>query len=164
MPAAVVDSSALIFLAKLHRLEALGVFAPVLSTREVIEEVEAGMGTGHRDALAVQAAVEGRRIRVRRTPSAPASLSHLGPGERSVLAVARRLPASTAVVDDLGAIKAARGLGIPVRSTPFVLLDNVSSGAISRPEFQALLDDLLLEGYFLSPRLYVRLLDEAGHP
>lgn len=162
MPAAVVDSSALIFLAKLRRLDALGLFAPVFSTREVIDEVEAGMGTGHRDALAVQAAVEGRRIRVRRTPSVPASLAHLGPGERSVLAVARRLPNSTAVIDDLGAIKAAHSNGIRVRSTPFVLLDNVSAGRISRSEFQVLLDALLREGYFLSPRLYVKLLYEAG--
>ncbi len=161
MPVAVVDSSALIFLAKLHRLDVVEVFAPVLTTREVVEEVEAGMATGHRDALAVQAALEGRRIAVRRTPAAPASLAHLGPGGRSVLALALRLRGATAVIDDLGAIKAAHSVGVRVRSTPFVLLDNVSPGRISRPEFQALLDALLLAGYFISPRLYVRLLEEA---
>ncbi len=162
MPAAVVDSSALIFLAKLHRLDALGVFAPVLTTREVVDEVEAGVATGHRDVLAVQAALERRRIVVRRAPAAPAALAHLGRGERSVLALARRLPSSTGVIDDLGAIKAAHSFGVRVRSTPFLLLDNVSAGRISRSEFQALLDDLLGAGYFLSPRLYVRLLEEAG--
>ncbi len=162
MPAAVVDSSALIFLAKLHRLEALGVFTPILSTREVVDEVEAGMATGHRDALSVQAALEERHILVRRTPSVPTSLAHLGRGEGSVLALARRLPNSTTILDDLGAIKAAHSIGVRVRSTPFVLLDNVSAGRISRSEFQALLDDLLRAGYFLSPRLYVRLLEEAG--
>jgi predicted nucleic acid-binding protein len=160
--AAVVDSSALIFLAKLHRLDVLGVFAPVLSTREVIDEVEAGMASGHRDALSVQSALDKRHILVRRTPSAPASLAHLGQGERSVLALARRVPNSTAVIDDLGAIKAAHSIGVQARSTPFVLLDNVSAGRIARSDYQRLLDELLGAGYFLAPRLYVRLLEEAG--
>lgn len=162
MPAAVVDSSALIFLAKLQRLDALGMFAPVLSTREVVAEVEAGMESGHRDALSVKAALERRQIRVRRTPSVPNSLAHLGQGERSVLALALRLPNSTAVIDDLGAIRAAHSVGVPVCSTPFLLLDNVSAGRIPRAEFQGLMDELLRAGYFLSPRLYVRLLAEAG--
>ena len=118
MPAAVADTSALIFLAKLHRLEALAVFSPVLTTREVVDEVEAGMATGHDDVLAFRAALERRRIVVRRAPAAPAVFAHLGSGERTVLALARRLPAATCVIDDLGAIKVAHSVGIRVRSTP----------------------------------------------
>lgn len=162
MPAGVVDASALIFLAKLQRLDALKVFSPVLSTREALDEVVAGLATGHRDALAVQAAVDGRRIAIRPAPPLATALAHLGRGERSVLALARRLAGSTAILDDLGAIRAAHNLGVRVRSTPFLLLDNAAAGRLSALEFRAALDSLLGEGYFLSPRLYVRLLEESA--
>ena len=162
MPAGVVDVSALIFLAKLHRLDALQVLSPVLTTREALDEVLAGLLTGHRDALAVQAAVQERRIGVRRAPALRSTMVHLEEGERSVLALAHHLAGSTAVLDDLGAIKAAHSLGIRARSTPFLLLDNTAAGRLSALEFRGALDSLLREGYFLSPRLYVRLLEESA--
>lgn len=161
MPAAVVNASPLIFLSKLEQLEALRVFRPVFTTRVVLAEVEAGLGTGHRDALAVQRAVKEGRILVRR--AAPLSLPalNLDPGELSVLALASRSTGAIAVVDDLPAIKAARHLGLTVRSTPYVLLENVAKGRLGSAEFRTLMEALVRLDYRLSPTLYMALLEES---
>lgn len=159
--AAVVNTSPLIFLAKLGRLEALSIFKPVLTTPEALSEVLAGLPEGFRDALAVQAAVDQGAIEVRKAPPLSVPPLDLGRGEVSVLGLARRVSGVTVVVDDLPAIKAAKGLGLRVRSTPFVLLDNVDGGGIGVEEFRGLVDQLVGLGYHISPQLYLRLRDEG---
>jgi len=160
--AAVVNTSPLIFLGKLARLEALEVFDRVYTTPEALREVMAGAPEGHGEALAVQAAVERGAITIRRAPAQASPPPGLGPGELSVLALARRVDDATVVVDDLAAIKAARGVGLRVRSTPFILLDNIEAGRMDPEEFGEVLDSLLRAGYFMGPRLYMALRDAAG--
>lgn len=162
MPAAVVNASPLIFLAKLGRLGALELFDPVVTTPQTLREVTAGLGLGYGDALAVQAAVDAHRISVRRAPRLRPAPLGLDPGELSVIALAYRLPGATAVLDDLAAIKAARNLGIRARSTAFLLLDNVAARRLAVDEFRDLLDGLLREGYFLAPKLYLRLVEDSA--
>ena len=158
---AVVNTSPLIFLAKIGRLEALSIFDPVLTTPEALAEVMVGLAEGFREALAVQDAVERGAIELRSAPGPAVATIDLGPGEDSVLSLARRVRGATAVVDDLAAIKAARGLGLRVRSTPFVLLDNVESGRLEVRQFEEDLESLVGFGYHMGARLYLRLLEEG---
>jgi len=167
VPAAVVNASPLAFLARLGRLDALDVFQPLLTTDVVIQEIEEGLLHGHREILAVRDLTERGTLKVRRVAPSPIPGLTLDPGELTVVQVARGIKGAVAVVDDLSAIKAARHLGISVRSTPFVLLMNVEGGAISRDEFARLMDRLMKDGYFLAPSIYLKLLEgarTAGRP
>ena len=164
MPAAVVNASPLIFLAKLGRIDALTVFEPVLTTPEAFGEVTAGLALGYRDALAVHRAVDTGALTVRKAARLRAPPVGLDIGELSVLGLAATLPGSTAILDDLAAIKAARGMGLRARSTPFVLLDNVDAGRLTRMEFRQLLDALVGHGYFMGPAPYNRLAEAARGP
>jgi predicted nucleic acid-binding protein len=157
MAAAVVNASPLIFMAKLGTLDALGIFRPILTTPQVLAEVEAGMGKGYREALAVRRLIDARTIEVREPPPLRLPPPVLGPGELSVIALAGAVSGATAVIDDGDAIRAAKHLGLPIRSTPFVLLDNVALGRIELGQFRALLDKLLALDYHISTALFLDL-------
>lgn len=161
MPAAVVNASPLVFLAKLDRLGALRIFTPVSTTHAVVREVEEGLLRGHAEILAVRREVEAGRLHVRKVSESPIPGLALGAGELTVLRLASRVTGTVAIVDDLGAIRAAGRSGIPVLSTPFLLLENVQRGTMEAAAFRSAMDQLLTEGYHLSPRLYVLLLEKA---
>ena len=157
--AAVVNASPLIFLAKLSKLDALGVYDPLLTTPLVIAEVEVGSAKGYREALAVRGIVSRRVLEVREAPPLNLPPPVLDAGEQSVISLATKVARATAVIDDLAAIRAAKHLGVRVRSTPFVLLDNLASGRIDLEEFRSLLDRLLAMDYRISPSLFMELVE-----
>lgn len=154
MTGAAVNTSPLIFLARLGRLEALRVLKPVRTTDEVLREVKAGAAKGFPDWVPVDRAVKDGSLEVRRADLRPIEGFNLDPGELSVLRLATEEGLSTVVVDDLAAIRAAGHLGLSPQSTPFVLLENVSAGRLTAPEFRAALQRLLAEGYHMGAPLY----------
>lgn len=160
-PAAVVNASPLVFLSKLDRLAALRMFSPVMTTKAVVREVEEGLPLGHPEILAVRKEVQAGRLKVRQVSERPIPGLDLGAGELTVLRLASRAPGTIAIVDDLGAIRAARRNGIQVLSTPFLLLEAVGRGQLEPEAFLKALDRLLAEGYHLSPPLYVQLRQKA---
>lgn len=161
MPAAVVNASPLVFLARLGQLEALSAFKPVLTTQLVLREVETGMALGRPEILAVRELMKSGGLEARRVEPRPIPGLALDDGEMTVIRLCARLKGAVAVVDDLAPIKAARHLGIAVRSTPFVLLDSVERGRITAAAYERLLDRLLREGYFLAPRIRAQLIEDA---
>ena len=161
MAAAVVNASPLIFLAKLEQLAALSIFEPVFTTPQVVAEIELGLEQGYREALAVRRFIDEGAIAVRRAPSLSLPPPRLDPGELSVISLARRTAGATVVIDDLPAIRAAKHLGLRVRSTPFVLLDNLSSGRLGADRFEGLLHELLALEYHISPALFLFLVESA---
>jgi predicted nucleic acid-binding protein len=161
VPAAVVNALPLVFLARLGQLEALDAFRPVVTTQVVLREVESGMALGRSEILAVRGLINAGRLKASRVEPEPIAGLALDPGELTVIRLCTRTAGAVAVVDDLAAIKAARHLGIPVRSTPFVLLSSVEEGRITAEQYEGLLDRLLREGYFLAPRIRAQLLEDA---
>jgi len=157
MAAAVVDASPLIFLAKLGFLDGLGVFHPIFTTPQALVEVEAGLDQGYREALAVRRLLEVQTLEVREAPPLSLPPPVLGAGELSVISLASSVRRATAVLDDLAGIRAAKHLGVRVRSTPFVLLDNLSARRIEFERFRSLLDALLAMDYRISPALFLEL-------
>jgi predicted nucleic acid-binding protein len=156
---AAVNTSPLIFLARLGRLEALAVLGPLHTTDEVLREVKAGTAKGFPEWVPVSKAVDDDLIAVHRADLRPLEGFRLDPGELSVLRLALEERLATVVVDDLAAIRAARHLGLAAKSTPFVLVDNVAAGHLSAVEFRGALSMLLSEGYHLSAPLYAFLLE-----
>lgn len=155
--AAVVDASPLIFLAKLGSLDALGVFDPVITTPQALAEVEAGVERGYREILSIRRLLGDRTLEVREAPRLELPPPTLGPGELSVISLAAGIPHATAVIDDLPAIRAAKHMGVRVRSTPFVLLDNLHARRIDPGRYRSLLDALLALDYRIGPALFLEL-------
>jgi predicted nucleic acid-binding protein len=156
---AAVNTSPLIFLARLGRLEALAPFRPLFTTDEVLREVKAGARKGFPEWVPVSRAVDEGFLDVHRADLRPIEGFILDPGELSVLRLAAKKALATVIVDDLAAIRAARHLGLSPKSTPFVLLENVAAGQLAAAEFRADLNRLLAEGYHLSAPLYGFLLE-----
>lgn len=161
MPAAVVNASPLVFLAKLDRMGALRVYSPVITTTAVVREVEEGLPGGHPEILAVRKEMAAGRLQVRKVSESPIPGLDLDPGELTVLRLASRISGCTAVVDDGAAIRAARRNGIRVLSTPFLLLEGLARGEMDSGDFRRAMDRLLAEGYHLSARLYLQLIEKA---
>lgn len=158
---AVADTSPLIFLSKLGLLELLP--RPTGTTPAVLREVAAGRPVGNAEADAVEQEVKGGRLVVVKPPRRRIdAASGLDATEAGVLVLALDQGVRRILVDDLAAIKAARLLGLEPRSTPFVLLEAHRQQRLDRAQYRAHLEALLQNGYFLSPRLYQRLV-EAAH-
>lgn len=157
---AVVDTSPLIFLGKLDALDLLP--RPTGTTPAVLAEVEAGRPAGNAEADAVQARVKDGAIVIAPPPRRRIDLATgLDPAEAGVLALALDQEVHRVVVDDLAAIRAARLLGLEPVSTPFLLLEAHREQRLGAAAYRRALEALLGHGYFLSPRLYQRLLDAA---
>lgn len=157
---AVVDTSPLIFLSKLDLLDVLP--KPAGTTAGVLKELRAGMPIHNSEVDAIERLVDTGALVVEKAPAGRlAYTSGLDPTEAGVLRLALHRRVSIVIVDDLAAIRAARASGLSPTSTPFLLLDARQRGALTTDAFREKLDALLGHGYFLSPRLYQRLVEFA---
>ena len=84
----------------------------------------------------------------------------LGPGESSVLALARVTAASIAVIDDLAARRCAQALGIALRGTVGPGLPAQQEGRI--PSARPVIDALRSRGMFLSDAVIEEALSLVG--
>jgi predicted nucleic acid-binding protein len=154
-----VNSSPLIFLAKLGLLEVLRLGdLPVLVPDAVLAEIAS---YGSQDEVLRQ--VQGLDwLQVVPTPPIPAVVSArpLGAGEAAVLAVALEQRNSEVVLDDRAARKSAQALGLPFQGTLGLVLVAKRVGML--PEVKPVLEQLRGLGMYLSDRLVVETLAQAG--
>ena len=156
----VVDTSPLIFLAKLDRLDLLKrgadqIVVPPAVLREIdeypdaaSEKIEDAKGAW----LGVRAVADRRLVDV--------VMADLDAGESEVIALALELEAERVILDDLDARRLAQRLGIAPVGTLGLLL-----AAKLRGEIQSLrgeIDRLLQAGFRVSPSLSRAVLREAG--
>ncbi len=144
---AVVDSTSLIGLERIGRLELLpAIFAPVLAPPEVEREFGRSLPW-----LVVEA------------PGDPALVSALelvvDCGEAEAIALARKRQCRV-VLDDRKARSAARHLGLPVIGTIGALVIARNSGVVS--SLRQVLDELEQSGFYVSARLRREALDLVG--
>jgi len=162
---ATINTSPLIFLAKLGMLDCLRIYENVYTTSIVIEEVEMGLRQGFEEAIMIRKLVEEGFLVVKEesqnTKIKGLSTFGLHTGELSMLKMAGDMKPDLVIVDDRVGIKAAKYLGFNVVSTPFLLLKNLEAGKISKQDFPETLEKLMGLGYFLSPGLYVKILKNA---
>ncbi len=145
---AVVDTSALIALQKLRRLDLLPkLYQHVYAPPAVIEEFSECP-----DWLHVQ--------RPANLPLILALQKDLGRGESEVIALALELGTAEAVLDDLRARQTAEQFGIEVVGVLGLLLRSKRRGFIKH--VKPLLDNLRDENFYISEVLYQRTLQLAG--
>jgi len=163
MPAVVADSSPLIYLARLNRLELLRslyseVFIPPAVWREVAVE---GKELIEGRSLLV-AASEGW-LRVDDSAAASANeevLKQLDDGEREAIALAIRLQALL-IIDDAEGRAAAQKLGVKLTGTLGVLVQATRRGLL--PRLKPELDRLMAETNFrCAAELMAKALKEVG--
>jgi predicted nucleic acid-binding protein len=157
---AAINASPLIFLAKLEMLDCLRLYESVYTTNLVIEEIDRGLNKGYQEALSVRKMIDEKFIIVKKTKSKKEGFG-LHPGELSVIDLAKRIKVKELIVDDRKAIQVAKYFELDVASTPFVLLKNLKAGRIDYDEFEYTIDRLIGFGYFISPNMYVRILNTA---
>lgn len=156
----IVDTSPLIFLAKLDRLELLNryadqVLAPPAVLREIGEYHDAAnqkIEDARRSWLGVRAVEDRRVVDVLR--------ADLDAGESEVIALTLEMQAERAILDDLDARRLARRVGV----TPFGTLGLLLAAKL-RGDLQSLraeMDRLRQAGFRVSPTLAQTLLEEAG--
>jgi predicted nucleic acid-binding protein len=153
-----INASPLIFLGKLDRLDCLTLFNKVYTTNTVLSEINKGIGKGYNDALLINKAVEDGLISIE-TIRTRKTIPGLHPGELSVIELAKKKKLDAVIIDDRAAIKAAKYFGLNVMSTPYLFLLNVKEGKMDKKEFKETMARLIGLGYFISPDLYVRILD-----
>jgi uncharacterized protein len=127
---AVVDTSALIALARLSLLALLpALFGEVYVPRAVADEWSEGINDEPEERMEMERAVSGW-LKVRVIEPGLASAENLGSGERQVIALALHLNADFAVIDDMAARKVAASAGIRAIGTVGVLLAARDAGLV----------------------------------
>jgi len=157
---AVTNTSPLIYLSRIGRLDLFRQYREVLIPETVLEEIEAGRKRGHPEALDVRRLVRTRNARVVRVPKVRREWN-LGPEETAAIALALKERVEEIVIDDRAAIAIAKFLGLRPVSIPFLLLRDRKKEQTRQRAFEAALRRLLSEGYYLSPELVDRLIKEG---
>jgi predicted nucleic acid-binding protein len=146
---AVFDSSALIVFWQIARLEFLyQLFAEVVVPAAVRREVVPSIGSLP------------SWIREHPVPRPPRQALALDPGEREAIALALELAADFVVLDDLPGRRVATRLRLPLIGSAGLLLRAHDFGLLHT--IRADLDAMVAAGFFISPRLYLEILEAAG--
>lgn len=162
MPSVVSNSTSLIYLAKIGKLDLLKViFGEVLIPNEVFTEVvKKGKSLKRKDAYTVENAIVQGWIRVVQADPFEIPIE-LDKGEEEALSLAKQLKLEIVLVDDISARSAARLLGLTPRGTLFVLLMALKEKHIVFEEFLQALDQLIEQGFRLKEEVYVEAIKEA---
>ena len=157
---AVVNTSPLIYLSRVGRLDILKQYTEILIPQEVMAGLDRGRERGHMEALDIRRLVERGEAEVRRTTKTKQNWN-LGPGETAAISMALKEKVDEVVIDDRAAIAVARYVGLRPISVPFLLLRERRSRKRTQDAFEETLRRLLTAGYYLSANLHHRLV-EAG--
>lgn len=154
----IINSSPLIALGKCDQLDLLKVlFGEVIIPGAVFREVSAKSDVktyiiNSLDWIHVKA-IENKAKRLMFKPG-------LHEGEVEVMILAQEIHANMVLIDDQSARKAASSLGIPVGGTMGILLTAKAAGFI--PSVTPLIEEMVNNGIFLSPKLIAEVRKKAG--
>lgn len=156
----VLDSSALITLARIGRLELLHrILGAVHVPQAVFDEVVV-TGAGRPGSATVAEAPWVRRHSIRDAESVARLRTRLGPGEAEAIVLAKELGADLVVIDDARARQVAEAEGQHTVGLLGLLLYGKEAGLIS--EVKPLLDEMLAAGFFLDDSRYQAFLRRAS--
>lgn len=160
----VADSTVLIFLGKIRRLDRLReIYGRVLIPTAVYEEVvEQGKRVGAADASLVANAIDDGWIAVRDIdPDDDIETYDLEAGETEVLSLALTRGDDVVLVDEESVREVARLHDLRPRGTLSVLFSAVDAGDVTFEEFTELLETLLEAGFYLDEAVYIRAIRKA---
>ena len=166
--AAVSDSTPLIYLAKIGRLDIIrDVFQKIYVPEAVIDEaVTQGKALNMSDASIIEKAVGTWIIKERVEPGVDAEYSfldnntRLGNGEKEALKLCKQLDAAYFIADDREARRVSSILNIKPIGTCGTVVQAFRQGSITKKEALRVIDDLVKVGFRISSTLYRKILDE----
>jgi len=156
----VCNTSPLILLAKVHRLEILAqLYDEVIIPVSVLDEVEARPGE---EARQVRVLLQSQNFRLRKAAKRTLDrlLLDLGVGEREAIALASEITADLVILDDQQGRRVAREKGLSVTGTLGILIEARERGII--PSVRCELDRLIEAGMWIDEIFYHRILQEFG--
>jgi uncharacterized protein len=153
----VSNTSPLILLAKIHRLDLLSLlYAQILIPEGVLNEVSAKRGA---ETGTIQNAIGRFLVTAPVDPKIESMIpSTLGKGERSAIALALTAKADLIILDDKEARTIAASRGLKVTGTIGVLVEARSKGLLQ--SLRGELDRLVESGMWINEVFYHRLLSE----
>lgn len=155
MPETVSNTSPLIYLHRLRRLELLPLlFGKIIVPFQVEQELDRGGARGRDVPDLRQPWIEIRRA------GADHDYAELGPGESGALDLARTLPDALVILDDGAARTWAARLGLRCVGTVGILIEAKQHGHVER--VTAELDRLAQLGFRMAPALRQHALVECG--
>ena len=166
--AAVSDSTPLIYLAKVGRLEIIrDVFQKIYVPEAVYyEAVTQGKALNMSDASIIEKAIGRWVIKERVEPEVDAEYrfldtnTRLGSGEKEALKLCKQLDAAYFIADDRAARRVSRILNIKPIGTCGTVVQAYRQDTITKREALQIIDDLVKAGFRISPTVYRRILDE----
>jgi predicted nucleic acid-binding protein len=156
----VLDSSALITLARIGRLDLLRRVAIAVHIPYAVYEEVVQAGQARRGSAEVAQAQWITRHQVKDEGVVARLRGRLGKGEAEAIVLARELRADLLVLDDATARHLAEAEGLTVVGLVGLLLHAKSHGLIGA--MRPILDDMLTAGFFLDESLYRSILGQAG--
>lgn len=168
--AVVSDSTSLIYLAKIGRLNIIrDVFQKIYIPEAVFDEaVTQGKALNMSDASIIEKAVGTWIIKEQVEPEVDAEFrfldtnARLGYGEKEALKLCKQLNAAYFIADDREARRVSRILNIKPIGTCGIAVQAFRQGSITKREALQTLDDLVKAGFRISSTVYRRILDELG--
>ena len=168
--AVVSDSTPLIYLAKIGRLNLLRDVSEKIYIPEAVfnEAVTQGRALNTSDAFIIEKAVGTWIIKEQVEPEVDAEFrfldtnTRLGSGEKEALKLCKQLNAAHFIADDREARRVSRILNIKPIGTFGTLVQAFRQDLITKREALQILDDLVKVGFRISSAVYRRILDELG--
>lgn len=150
----ICNSTPLICLAKIGRLGLLKeLFGSIIIPEEVKKEI---LIEGKEGYDIIKQAIEDGLIKVHAVKKRLEL--DLGKGENAAISLAYELK-DELIVDDAHAVRAARVLGLDVLRTTSIILMCVKKKIFDKKECLNVVNELIEIGYYISPRVYVRLVE-----
>jgi len=166
---AVLNSTPLIYLAKINHLDLLGkVYDQIYIPTSVYEEtVLRGLEKKFLDAEIIKEAVDKGTIEVRELTSEQKAeakrltqFANMGGGEAEAIVLAKHLNIEL-IIDDVIAQGVARALGLDAHWTTSFVIRLVSKKLISQKEARKVIEDLVSSGYRISEEVLIEILKVA---
>ncbi|MEK6961010.1 MAG: DUF3368 domain-containing protein [Nanoarchaeota archaeon] len=155
MEEAVTNSTALIFLAKIDRLDLLETFGKIIVTTKVRDEVIRA-----KDIPQMERSIIEKFFKENASIKDPANILplDLGPGETSAIAICTESKTRIFISDDRKARRTADVMGIQCMGTIGIILANLKNGSISKNEARSLVNKLIDHSYYISTDAYVKVI------
>jgi len=152
----VANSTPLVHLSAINRLELLQQIAGELSIPEEVYQEVVSSGAGKPGAEEVKRSAWIKVEKVKDRLALKALQSRLGLGESACIVLAKELTSDILIMDDRLARLEAEALGLPVMGTIGLLLAIAQKGGL---DFSQTLDELLNSGFRLSAKDYQQILE-----
>ena len=156
----VVDSSALITLARIDQLHILPQLAEEVHIPDAVYQEVVVHGHGRPGSAAVRKAEWIMRHHVTDQAAVDRMRTQLGRGEAEAIVLAQELNADVLILDDATARKAATGMGQRIIGLLGLLVFAKECRVVET--IRPLMDNLLAAGFFVEPLLYRTVLRAAG--